>query len=130
MQRAREGWSKISTCSSRSLIFYFTYFLKADLFIQGNTNSIECGPSHKGAPVFLKCYIEKHFKLCCLHFLNITDEYGASVKFQKTQWTYIKVVVLDRFLSSSSRSLSYFLLRSHSKFSVTEKIGLHLFGRV
>ena len=47
--------------------------------------------------IFLKYYIEKHFKLCCLHFLNITDEYGASVKFQKTQWTYIKVVVLDHF---------------------------------
>lgn len=36
-------------------------------------------------------------------------------------------MVIDCILSSSSRSLScYFLLRSHSKFSVTEKIGLHL----
>ena len=52
MPRAREGWSKISTCSSHSLIFYFTYFLKADLFREIHTPETECGPSHKGAPIF------------------------------------------------------------------------------
>ena len=113
---------------SLSDILFYLFF--GSRFVQGNTHSIDrVWAVSQGRSNILKIYIEKHFKLCYLHFLNITDEYGPSVKFQKTQWTYIKVGVIDCILSSSSRSLSCsFLLRSHSKFSVTEKIGLHLLG--
>ena len=39
MPRAREGWSKISTCSSHSDILFYLFF--ESRFVQGNTHSID-----------------------------------------------------------------------------------------